>query len=135
MKPYFQTDLGSLYHGDCLEVMKGMSDKSVDLVLTDPPYGIGCDGGTYGYGVSPNTYEKMNWDNKRVDGLWLIHVFRISNKQIIFGGNYYADLLPITKSWIVWDKVGHYVLKNPFSKVELIWTNLKIPTDKITFVQ
>ena len=27
--------------GDCLEVMKGIPDKSVDLVLTDPPYGIG----------------------------------------------------------------------------------------------
>ena len=26
--------------GDCLEVMRGMADNSVDLVLTDPPYGI-----------------------------------------------------------------------------------------------
>ena len=28
-----------LYQGDCLEVMKNIPDKSVDLVLTDPPYG------------------------------------------------------------------------------------------------
>ncbi len=28
-----------IIHGDCLEIMKGMADKSVDLVLTDPPYG------------------------------------------------------------------------------------------------
>lgn len=28
-----------LYKGDCLEVMKKMSDKSVDFILTDPPYG------------------------------------------------------------------------------------------------
>ncbi len=30
-----------LYLGDCLEVMKGMADGSVDAVITDPPYGIG----------------------------------------------------------------------------------------------
>ena len=29
-----------IIQGDCLEVMKGMGDKSVDLILTDPPYGI-----------------------------------------------------------------------------------------------
>ena len=39
-KPYFETKLGQLYCGDCLEIMKKMPDKSVDLVLTDPPYGI-----------------------------------------------------------------------------------------------
>jgi len=37
-----KTQLGdvTLYTGDCLEVMKGMDDKSVDAVITDPPYGI-----------------------------------------------------------------------------------------------
>jgi len=40
MKPYWQDDSGVLYHGDCLEIMKELPDKSVDLVLTDPPYGI-----------------------------------------------------------------------------------------------
>ena len=28
-----------LLHGDCLELMKDIPDNSVDLVLTDPPYG------------------------------------------------------------------------------------------------
>lgn len=36
----FDMDEVKLYLGDCLEIMKTMSDKSVDLVLTDPPYGI-----------------------------------------------------------------------------------------------
>ena len=39
MKPYYETDNGVLYQGDCLEVMQGMPDSSVDMVLTDPPYG------------------------------------------------------------------------------------------------
>ena len=29
----------TIYQGDCLDVMQGMEDNSVDLVLTDPPYG------------------------------------------------------------------------------------------------
>ncbi len=42
MKPYYETDLGKLYHGDCLEIMPHL--EPVDLVLTDPPY-IGLKGG------------------------------------------------------------------------------------------
>ena len=37
MKPYYETELGKLYHGDCLEIMPQL--EPVDLVLTDPPYG------------------------------------------------------------------------------------------------
>ena len=33
--------LNTVIHGDCLEVMREMPDKSVDLLLTDPPYGVG----------------------------------------------------------------------------------------------
>lgn len=40
MKPYFQSKHTTLYHGDCLEIMPELAAGSVDLVLTDPPYGI-----------------------------------------------------------------------------------------------
>ena len=40
MKPYYQTELGSLYCGDCIEIMNEISDGNIDLILTDPPYGI-----------------------------------------------------------------------------------------------
>ena len=36
MTPYYETELGKLYHGDCLEIMPML--EPVDLVLTDPPY-------------------------------------------------------------------------------------------------
>ena len=45
MKPYYETELGKLYHGDCLEVMAGLEKESVDLILTDPPYGINYQSG------------------------------------------------------------------------------------------
>ena len=38
IKPYYETPLGKLYHGDCLEIMPQL--EPVDLVLTDPPYGV-----------------------------------------------------------------------------------------------
>lgn len=40
LEPYYETELGKLYHGDCLEILPQLTEK-VDLVLTDPPYGIG----------------------------------------------------------------------------------------------
>jgi len=39
MRPYFETENGKLYHGDCLEIMKHIPDNSIDMVLCDPPYG------------------------------------------------------------------------------------------------
>ena len=39
MCPYYENELGALYHGDSLEVMETLSDK-FDLILTDPPYNI-----------------------------------------------------------------------------------------------
>ncbi len=39
---YFRTELGVLYKGDCLEILPLIEDK-IDLVLTDPPYGIKMD--------------------------------------------------------------------------------------------
>ena len=44
-EPYYQTELGALYRGDCLEIMTELPDKSVDLVLTDPPYGLNYNDG------------------------------------------------------------------------------------------
>ncbi|NMA30783.1 MAG: site-specific DNA-methyltransferase [Candidatus Methanofastidiosa archaeon] len=39
MKPFFENDLGEIYQGDCLDVMKELPSESIDLLLTDPPYG------------------------------------------------------------------------------------------------
>ena len=36
----YKDDKGMLFNGDCLEIMKNISNNSIDLVLTDPPYGI-----------------------------------------------------------------------------------------------
>lgn len=60
--------------GDCLEVMRGMEDNSVDLVLTDPPYGIGLK-----YDVYKDT--DANWNDMF---MWLIpEIKRISSMAVL----------------------------------------------------
>jgi len=106
MKPYFETKLGKLYCGDCLEVMKDMSDKSVDLVLTDPPYGIGADEaaakneGKWGW----KDYGMTKWDKERPKKEYFEEIFRVSKNQIIWGGNYFTDYLYPSMGWLFWNK-------------------------------
>ena len=40
-KPYFQDESVVIYNADCRDILPLIPDKSIDLVLTDPPYGIG----------------------------------------------------------------------------------------------
>jgi site-specific DNA-methyltransferase (adenine-specific) len=49
----------NLLHGDCLELMKTIPDKSIDLVLTDPPYGINLKYDQYEDSEN-NWYDLMN---------------------------------------------------------------------------
>jgi site-specific DNA-methyltransferase (adenine-specific) len=51
MKPYFETDRGRLYHGDCLEVMRTFPADSLDSLVTDPPYGLSFMGKKWDYDV------------------------------------------------------------------------------------
>ncbi len=96
-------ELNTIYNEDCLETMKRMPDNFVDLIVTDPPYGIGI----------------AEWD-AAPSKEYFEEIFRVSKNQIIFGGNFFN--LPVTESWIVW-------YKDPFLKnqaqCEMIWTSLR----------
>ncbi len=37
--------INKIINADCMDILKQLPDKCIDLVLTDPPYGINCDGG------------------------------------------------------------------------------------------
>ena len=120
-----------LHCGDCLEIMKTIPDKSIDLVLTDPPYGIKADKGVGGFGTSKTDKHYVGgWDLQRPDVGYFNEILRVSKNAIIFGGNFFADLLPLGKHWIVWDKKGDVKFKNPYSDCELLWTNVKKNTVK-----
>ena len=95
-KPYYDHAGITIYHGDCREVLPHIG--KVDLVLTDPPYGIGI-------AANPirQAHEKSNWDNKPPTAEVFAEIFRISHSQIIWGGNYFG--LPASQGFYIWDKV------------------------------
>lgn len=123
-----------LHRGDCLEYMK-QPDKSIDLTITDPPYGINADKGTNGYGSSKNRRYTGGWDKQRPSKEIFDEILRVSKSVIIFGGNYFCDLLPPSREWVFWDKKGEHKFKNPFSDGELIYTSFDKVVKKVTFVQ
>jgi site-specific DNA-methyltransferase (adenine-specific) len=132
-------ELNKIYCMDDLDLLKQMPDKSVDLILTDPPYGINASKGVGGFGSSPDTAKIYDddWDNKTPEKIVFDEMLRVGKKVIIFGGNYFLNKLPLGfKSWIVWDKIGSHKFNNPFSDVELAWTNFKgVISKKYTVVQ
>ena len=127
--------INKIIHADCMDILRALPDKCVDLVLTDPPYGIGADKGSAGFGVSPEKKYKGGWDSCRPDKSVFSELLRVSEKLIIFGGNYFSDLLPASRGWIVWDKKGDIQFDNPFSDVELAWCRGIPHSRKVTVIQ
>lgn len=118
--------INKVFNENCLETMKRMPDKSVDLVLTDPPYGINLAKMNMGVGNTPKASKKENrkweskdWDNQTPSQQIFDEIFRISKHQIIWGGNYFN--LPPFKFYILWDKQIPNGLS--FADCELAWTS------------
>jgi site-specific DNA-methyltransferase (adenine-specific) len=110
---------------DCLEVMRQLPDKCIDLVLTDPPYGIGearRKNESRGKLAVSKAYPIESWDDTRPSREVFNEIVRVSKNQIIFGGNYFADFLPASSCWLVWDKENG---ESDFADCELAWTSFK----------
>ena len=120
MKPVIIGD-ATLYLGDCMDILPTL-DK-VDAVITDPPYGINKDGQvrTTGGNGGRKAYEFLGWDGERPSKEVFNAILSKANKHCLWGGNYFADLLPPTMRWLVWDK-GQRINQ---SDGELAWTSLQ----------
>jgi len=109
-----------VYNADCIAGMKQYPDKWFDLVVADPPYGIGEDGGRARTRGSKKTNGiAKNWDNERPSVEYFTELQRVSKNQIIWGGNYFADLLPASRCWLYWQKD----MGGDFADGELAWTS------------
>lgn len=125
-------NLNKIHCIDCLDFMREVPDNYFDLVLTDPPYGIGMDGGNIGGNNlgKAKDYAKKNWDNKAPKKNIFDEIIRISKNQIIFGANHFIDKLPYASScWLFWDKDN----SGNFADGELAWTNFKTAVRKYTY--
>jgi hypothetical protein len=125
-----------IVYGDIFEIgphrlMCGITDvekltngEKAQLMLTDPQYGIKMDKGfpesTSNRGVSRQYTDK--WDQKRPEKNTFFLLLEKCIDAIIFGGNFFADILPISTHWLVWDKLQ---TMPTFSDCELAWTNIK----------
>lgn len=120
----------TLIRGDALKVLSELEDENINLVLTDPPYGIDVGKMPLGLGggiAKSIDYGKYTWDEIRLSEDYFKEIFRKSKNQIIFGGNYYTDCLPPRACWIVWDKKGD-MPSIDFADCELIWTSFNSPS-------
>ena len=102
-----------------------MSDKSYDLAIVDPPYGLG-DRLSNGAGKLPMGKYKQSYEQKRWDiapkQIFFNELMRVSKEQIIWGGNYFN--LPPTRGIICWDKVQ---MMPTFSRWEYAWSSFDCP--------
>ena len=116
-----------VFNTDCLEYMRSLPDKTFQLAIADPPYGVSYARGKNGYGVTVDklpTHRDVDWDAKIPDKAFFDELLRVSDKVIIWGGNYFTHLLPVSKCWIVWDKCDGMENKSVFADAELAWTNM-----------
>lgn len=129
--PYYHDEKShiSIYNCDCREILPEL--PKVDLVLTDPPYGIKRDG------MRPSTsrhggrkaYAFGGWDSMPPAREVFELIFEKSDNQIIWGANYFPDVLPPSMGWIVWDK-GQRIQS---SDAELAFTSFQSALRVITY--
>lgn len=117
-------ELNSFVNGDCMDGMKQFPDKYFELAIVDPPYGIG---------ISSNpvrqAHTKNNWDSSIPTDEYFTELKRVSQNQIIWGGNYYN--LPPTQNYIVWNKLQPQDFS--LAMCELAWCSIQRPIKMFTY--
>jgi ParB-like chromosome segregation protein Spo0J len=118
---------------DPLSIDTLLQNKMPDAVITDPPYGIGIDGQKESKSKNPKHNRKAHdfrgWDSERPDEGIFNYIAGLQCPAVIWGGNYFADLLPATRGWIYWSK-GQDGLS--MSDGELAWTTESKPLRCVT---
>ena len=83
MTPYHQDDAVTLYHGDCLDVLRELPDASVDAVVTDPPYALEFMGRTWDGWSTPAAFQEWctQWATE------CLRVLKPGGHMLAFGGS------------------------------------------------
>lgn len=130
LKPYYEHGGITIFHGDCRDILPHL--EPVDLVLTDPPYGIGEARGknkSRSNMARSKDYGFSSWDDAPPDQETILNVISKGSHSILWGGNYFSGLPP-SPCWLVWDKDNG---ANDFADCELAWTNMEKAVRKIKF--
>jgi site-specific DNA-methyltransferase (adenine-specific) len=124
VKPYYEDGSVTIYHGDCRELMEeGIgSPFEVDMLLTDPPYGINLQTNYSKLSGSTKNYKPVEGDAVPFDPAPLL-AYR---KAVLWGANHYHLRLPEGGGWLVWDK-REGSGSNMFADAEVAWCSFKTP--------
>ena len=115
------TDKIEITNEDNMLLMARYPDKYFDLAIVDPPYGIGAGKKSFQSGTRKSySHTDKDWDDSTPTDKYWNEIFRVSKNQIVWGANYYANKLPISRGWIYWHKM---VLTDNYSQGELAWTS------------
>lgn len=114
--------------------MRDIPDKYFELAIVDQPYGIDITSQVMGGRKTIKPCKEKKWDSAIPDDKYFQELFRISQNQIIWGGNYFN--LPQSRYFCVWDK-GETMYGRDFAECELAWVRSggtriykKTPIDK-----
>lgn len=113
-----------VYNCDCMTFMQGLKDNAFDLCIADPPYGIDIANNPF-----RQKFKKETWDDKAPDKNFFSELFRVSENQIIWGGNYFG--LPPNKHFLIWDKVQPFDFSS--SMCEYAWSSLNKPAKMFSY--
>ena len=121
-----------VYNIDCMDYMRALPDGAFALAIADPPYGIRDAGGATGgagklRGRVFNNGKIDRWD-KAPQQAFFDELRRVSQHQIIWGGNYFA--LPPSRCFVCWDKMQPWP---NFSQAEFAWTSFDYPSKMFRF--
>lgn len=126
-----------IINADCMDILKQLPDKCIDLVLTDPPYGINfgefnrTNKNKNGIRYKANKYKNSDWDKEIPQDNIFSEILRVSKNSIIWGGNYFPYLWGFGgKGFIFWNK--NQPCSN-FADGELAWTSFDKPAKKYDF--
>ena len=117
--------INKIINADCMDILKQLPDKCIDLVLTDPPYGINISNNIgRRKGDKHSNYKKCDWDNEAPKKEVFDEIIRVSKNQIIWGANHFINKIPFNSScWLVWDKLFSEDVS--FASCELAYTSFK----------
>ncbi len=110
-EPFFATDLGLLYQGDCLQLLPGIQSESIDTVFADPPFNLAKQ---YGFRVDDDRPEEdyVVWCRE-----WLTHCIRVLKP----GGALFVYNIP---KWNI--VIGNFLMESGLTFRHWIAVNIKL---------
>lgn len=126
-KPYYDEDGITIYNCDCRNILEQLGENEIDLILTDPPYGLKWAGTGFKKIKYTDWQMASEWDIKP-DKNTIKLLMTVGKEWIIWGGNYLASVLGDSKAPLVWDKKTG---DNTFADGEIAFTSFKSGTLRI----